>query len=314
MVNWKEVIEASVGVIGSFIGRGVTPTVRTVYYALVSKEFIPNTINAYKGLSKALVKARKDGKVKWHWIADETRRTEGGDGVLWKPEEYASAYVDYVIDAYKRFKLPKWLNQPYYIEAWIEKFALAQTFNHWLSDMNITLVPSRGYSSWTFLKDAAVRINKALKETEKTPIILYFGDFDPSGKDIERFLGEALEWWGINTKVKRIAVTLDQISQYNLPSTPEDASEIAKLQRDPRYKSWEHGLFRVELDALLAFVPDEFERIIKDSVTEYFDEAIYDVVLAKEAEDKKTVKDKILELLKEKLEEQEEDEEEEPED
>jgi len=100
-----------------------------------------------------------------------------------------------------------------------------------------------------------------------------------------------------------IAVTKDQIERYNLPSKPEDVKEIAKLMRDPRYKKWEHGLFRVELDALMAFVPDEFERMIKDSVAEYFDDDIYKETLEQEEEDKKTAWETAKELLDDKLEE-----------
>ena len=109
-INWSEVVDNSVGIIGSFLERGVTPTLRTVYYALVSKAIIPNTMSAYKRLSSVMVEARKEGKVRWGWIADETRETRGSDNPFWEPEDYAKAYVDYVIDAYKRYAYPaSWL-------------------------------------------------------------------------------------------------------------------------------------------------------------------------------------------------------------
>lgn len=307
MVNWKEVVKSSVGIIKEFIDRGVTPTVRTVYYALVSKGLIPNTLTAYKGLSKALVGARKDRVISWSSIADETRQARGGDDVLWEPDEYAKAYVDYLFKKISEFTLPKWLNQKHYIEVWLEKFALAATFDNFLEGVNVTLVPSRGYSSWTFLKDAAVRINGAIKDTGKTPVILYFGDFDPSGADIERFLQESMYWFGIDVKVKRIGVTKEQIEEYNLPNAPEDASEIEKLQRDPRFKSWPWGLYRVELDALLAFVPDEFKRIVQEAVNGYFDEDIYNEVLERQAEQRKQVEETALGLIDEKRNEDGED-------
>ena len=301
MVNWKQVVDDTVGIIRSFLDRGVTPTLRTVFYALVSKNAIPNTISAYKRLSSVLVKARKNNKIEWEWIADETRETRGGDHTYYEPGAFAKSYVDYIINAYQHYNYPKWMNQPVYIECWIEKFALAGTFNNWLSELNVVLVPSKGYSSWTFLKKAFDRIADATEEQHQKVILLYFGDFDPSGVDIERFLTDAMFWFGIDVEVKRIAITKDQVTQYNLPSVPEDASEIAKLQRDPRYKTWEHGLFRVELDALLAFVPDEFERIIKGSVQQYFDEDIYETVQEEERQAKLKVKETIMKLLREEL-------------
>ena len=99
---------------------------------------------------------------------------------------------------------------------------------------------------------------------DKEAVILYYGDFDPSGKDIDRFIKESLEWFGLDIEFIRIAITLEQIEEHNLPHTPDDAKEIAKMRRDPRFKKWEYGLFRVELDALMAFVPIVFENMIKD--------------------------------------------------
>lgn len=297
-IDWSHVVHESVPIIESFVARGVIPTLRTVYYALVSKNLIPNTRSAYKRLSTVIVNARKQGKIQWSHIADETRQTRGGDLPLWEPEDYARSYVDHLFERIQEFELPKWKDQPYYVEVWLEKFALAGTFQNYLRGMNITIVPSRGYSSWTFLKDAAARIQ--IKAEDKTPIILYYGDFDPSGEDIERFLRDALTWWNLDVEVKRIGVTEDQTKEYNLPHTPEDAEEIEKLRRDPRFKKWEHGLYRVELDALLAFVPDEFERIVKEALADYFDEDIYEEVLEDQGEKREVARDKAFELIDEK--------------
>jgi len=300
-LDWTYILERSIPIFNDFSRRKITPTVRTIYYALVSKELIPNTRSAYQGLVKMLVKARKNGTVKWKWIADETRATRGSDHTRWEPERYAEAYIDYVFEKLQGYKLPKWLNQTQYVECWIEKFALAATFDSWLGDMNVVLVPSRGYSSWTFLKEAADRIETNAEGRET--IILYFGDFDPSGRDIERFLGESLEWFGVDATIHNIAVTEDQIVEYKLPHSPEDSEEIAKMMRDPRFKQWEHGLFRVELDALMAFVPDEFERIITESVEAYFDEDIYAETLKQQEKEQKIVWDKAKKLLDEKIKE-----------
>jgi hypothetical protein len=55
------------------------------------------------------------------------------------------------------------------------------------------------------------------------------------------------------------------------------------LQRDPRYENFVevHGgqLYAVELDALMAYVPDEFERIVKSAVDQYYDPKIWKEVL-----------------------------------
>lgn len=307
-IKWDEVVTGSIPVFQSFIDRGVVPTLRTIHYALVSKNIIPNTKSAYKGLSSAFVKARQEGIVMWNWLADEGRDVEEGeDNYIWEPKDYANTIISNSVSQLRKqlegstyFHYPKWMSQEYYIEMWIEKNALRATFKNYISDYKIALVPSRGFSSWTFLKEAHDRIRQ--NANGKTPLILYFGDFDPSGEDIERFLRESMNgYFGIDIKVIRIGVTKDQIEEYNLPTTPEDAEEIEKLHRDSRFAKWEHGDYRVELDALLAFVPDEFERIVKESVKEYFNEDIYEDTLNKEAEAKEIISEKIKDELPQKI-------------
>jgi hypothetical protein len=205
-----------------------------------------------------------------------------------------------VLEGSTYFSYPKWMNQQYYVEVWIEKNALRATFQNYIKEYKIALVPSRGFSSWTFLKEAYDRIRQ--NANGKTPLILYFGDFDPSGEDIERFLRESMNgYFGLDIQVIRIGVTKDQIEEYNLPTTPEDAEEIEKLHRDSRFAKWEHGDYRVELDALLAFVPDDFERIVKESIQEYFDEDVYNDVLEKEVEAKETISKKLKDELPQKI-------------
>ena len=258
-IKWDSVVTQSIPVFESFIDRGVVPTLRTIHYALVSKNIIPNTKTAYKGLSSAFVKARQDGVVQWDWLADEVRNIDIGErkyiyikylinneknidekemGYIENPDNYINAVINNSINSLKAqlrgsvyFSYPKWMNQKYYIEVWIEKSALRATLNNYLEDYKVNIVPSRGYSSWTFLKDANDRIQE--NADGKTPLILYFGDFDPSGVDIERFLRESMNgYFGIDMEVIRIGVTKDQIELYKLPSTPDDAEEIAKLHKD----------------------------------------------------------------------------------
>lgn len=307
-IKWEKVVSESIPIFQSFIDQNVIPTLRTIHYALVSKNIIPNTKTAYKGLSVALVKARQDNVISWDWLADEGRDIEEGEiNLVFEPNYYATYRIRSVVDNLKNglkgstgFRYPKWMNQQYYVEVWIEKNALRATFKNVINKFKVALVPSRGYSSWTFLKEANDRIVN--NSDGKTPLILYFGDFDPSGVDIERALREAMnEYFGLNLKVKRIGVTKAQIEEYNLPTTPEDAEEIEKLRRDSRFKNWEHGNYRVELDALLAFVPDEFKRIIEESIKEYFDEDIYSEVQDLEKEGRRIISEKMKDELPQKI-------------
>ena len=94
-LNWEKVVETARPIIRSFVSMGTPPTVRAIHYALVSRDVIPNTLSGYQGLIKVLVKARKDGRIPWNWIADEGRSTQGNDIPLWEADDYVKGFVDY---------------------------------------------------------------------------------------------------------------------------------------------------------------------------------------------------------------------------
>lgn len=309
-IKWDEVVQASIPIFKEFVARRVVPTLRTIHYALVSKNIIPNTKSAYKGLSSAFVKARQDGVIKWDWLADEGRDIEEGEfGYDMTPEDYAEFKIRNAVSELKEalegasnFSYSHWKDQKYYVEVWIEKNALRATFKQFLMGDYVTIVPSRGFSSWTFLKEASDRIQS--KARGKTPVIVYFGDFDPSGEDIERFLRDSMNgFFGIDVEVKRVGVTMDQIEKYSLPSEPRSEEELSKLHKDARFKNWAHGDFVVELDALLAYVPDEFKRIVQDSVAEYYDSETAERVADEEEKGRKYVAERMKEELPEKIKE-----------
>ena len=48
------------------------------------------------------------------------------------------------------------------------------------------------------------------------------------------------------------------------------------MRRDPRFANWSEGFFRVELDAMLAIVPDAFRACLNDSIAKHFDKELYE--------------------------------------
>lgn len=164
-------------------------TLRQVYYRLVSKLIIPNNINAYKGLSRHLVKARECGDVDWTRFEDRARTTHGGD---WGYDDVddTRAFVDGKLDDFKNcwedITLTKWKGQDAYVEIWIEKDALSRLAQDAVRGLGVRVCPSKGYSSFTYIAETVSRLRMISKPIH----ILYFGDFDPSGMDIERDLSD----------------------------------------------------------------------------------------------------------------------------
>lgn len=269
-----------------FLPRGIKPTLRTMFYRLYSLGIIANTKYSYHRLGKYLVEARKEGIIPWDSFSDGAKREvlgnyEKADECL-DPIEDAKSWVDYVAQIREKpsYKIGRWYNQPEYVEVWIEKDAMASTFMSILQDVEVPIAVNKGYSSWTFLYNNAQRL---LQHTDQNIHVLYFGDFDPSGLDMEEgHLADGMKFFGLDIDFHRISVTLDQIQEYKLPEIPSEKETIEKAQRDPRLKKFvaEYGrLLLVELDVMLAIVPDEFIEIIETSVDEYFDHNIYEEVL-----------------------------------
>jgi hypothetical protein len=97
-------------------------------------------------------------------------------------------------------------------------------------------------------------------------------------------LDNALRYFGLGEiDFQRIAVTEEQIEEFNLPPMPKSKETIDKVNHDTRKNGFikKYGkLYIVELDALLAIVPDEFKSIVLGSVDQFFDQAIYQAVLS----------------------------------
>jgi hypothetical protein len=270
--------------------RRTPPTLRTLFYRLYSLNVISNTENTYKRLSKVLVKERKDGNIPFDAIADESGRLVlcNFNDVYESPEKYIQRGINHIKNASTFYKVTRWYGQKHYVEVWIEKQALADTFESFLQGMDVRIIVNKGFASWTFLYENAQRLERVHQEHPDRDIhILYFGDFDPSGEDMDRYLGEALSYFELNHIVgfERIAVTEEQIREYDLPPTPEDSETLEKLDRDSRTNGFiekhDGKLFAVELDAFLAIAPDAFRELVQESVDQYFDEDMYETQQAK---------------------------------
>lgn len=259
-------------------------TLRQIYYRLVSKGLIPNTKASYKGLSKQLVKARELRQVNDNKIEDRSRKVQGyGDYGYSGPEEmedFLKHQIQKLQECSGSWSRRMWEDQDKKVIIALEKDALSRIFTDVAGDFRVQVYATKGYSSYTFVNDLAKNLDD-LKEN----IVLYFGDYDPSGRDIQRDLTDRLERYsGQKVKVVRIALTPEQISEYKLPPMPEDADTLNKLRRDPRSK--QYGMtYAVELDAI---DPNELSRLIRAAILEQIDSAEWNRVVeeqkAEEAE------------------------------
>jgi hypothetical protein len=255
-------------ILDEYAGQGYRLTLRQLYYQLVSRDIIPNLDREYGNLSRILKEARMGGLVDWNYIEDRIRRP--------KLPYWVSDLDEAIQDTIHSYRLDRMKGQPNYIEVWIEKDALSSVFYRVTQKYGIRLMVNRGYSSVSAMYDSADRFMNAYKDG-RNPIILYFGDHDPSGLDMIRDIKDRLFEFGLDVNVIPCALNKEQIAEYNPPPNP------AKIT-DPRAKDYimEHGDTSWELDALR---PDVLAELTEKHVNELIDYSIYIAVLQSEEED-----------------------------
>jgi hypothetical protein len=257
-VNWTPVMEEAARIVSSY---DTPPTLRQVFYRLVAAAHISNTESAYKILSDKTAKGRRDGS--FPPLSDGTRRIS-------KPVSYRDA--THALDTLaERFRLDRVSTQTSQLWLFLEKSTLETIALSAVHDFGVPVVAVRGYGSQTILDDA----KRAMLLDGRPVEVLYVGDFDPSGVDIDRDIKKRL---GLDFPFTRIAVTEDQITDLDLTPMPGKTTD----SRAAGFVSEYGALFQVEAEAI---DPAGLETMIRSAVEDALDlEAIREVMDAEEAE------------------------------
>lgn len=238
-------------------------TLRQIFYRLVANFDYPNKDSAYCQLSKQLVQARKDGFIDECMIEDRSREILGGDTGSHNMKEFLGNQISNFLNSPRIFSRKIWNNQAKFVIVWIEKDALSRVVSDVADKYRVMTAPSRGYASYTFIKQAIERF-----PLDKCTVVLHFADHDPSGLDMTRDLQKRLDNYSIDSlriiEVERVALSYDQVIDYNLSPNP------TKLA-DPRSEEYvaEFGNQCWELDAI---DPDDLQIIVKEAITKHIDE------------------------------------------
>src|SRR5262245_25433380 len=152
-------IEQMVSIIDEYQAQGLRMTARQLYYQFVSRDFIVNTDKSYKLLTALLTNARYAGLVDWDAIEDRGREPN-------TPSEWPDLSA-LVASALRAYRLPRWRDQPKYVELWVEKQALAGVLEPIAREYHATLMVNKGYSSASAMKESAERIKKNTIKNQK---------------------------------------------------------------------------------------------------------------------------------------------------
>jgi hypothetical protein len=225
---------------------------------------IAKTEGEYKAtVCRLLAEMRRDRQIPFRWIADNTRWQR-------KPRTYSG--LDQALrQTAETYRRAVWDSQDAYVEIWLEKDALAGVIAPITGKYDVSLMVARGYSSVTFLHDAAEDF------PDDRPVHIYhLGDFDPSGVNAGEKIEEDLREFAPDADIHftRLAVTPEQIEDWSLPTRPTKRSD----SRAARFGSDES----VELDAI---DPRQLRSMVGRAIKKHMPKKKYDqLMLQEEAE------------------------------
>lgn len=209
-------------------------SLRGIHYLLVSNNVIENTRKAYETLGELMKWARLTGEIPFDKIVDETREP--------RRQEVFNDPVDALRGRLLAYRSDWWVNQLEYIEVWLEKRTLTRIVYPISNHYGVYLCVGGGYQSWSEIHDGKERFEKY---RSRACHILYLGDFDPSGEDMDRDISERFDTLGCPVTVERVAITPEDARTYNLPpqfAKPTDSRTPAFVEK--------YGAYGWELDAL----------------------------------------------------------------
>jgi hypothetical protein len=291
----KHTMEVANDICTEYAQQGLVLTIRQLYYQFVARGLVPNEQREYDRLADVVKDARMLGIMDWDFIVDRTRNL-----MSWKSYKGPEEALKELAEKYHR---DMWAPQHQRIEVWVEKDAAIGVIEGVCSVNSVPYFSCRGYTSISEVHEAAQRVRWHIENGNQVTI-LHIGDHDPSGLDMTRDIEDRLrmflsrDWAGLHMgagrwtrgqirasmqdrleekghpnggtvnpfRVKRIALSYEQVEQYAPPPNP------AK-QTDARYARYveETGLDESwELDAL---EPSVLQDLVNDEVELLRDEA-----------------------------------------
>lgn len=244
-------------------------SVRHAFYRAVTFGVVSKDDAGYRRVQRELLAARRDGDIPYDAIVDSTR---------WMRLAATFDGVADALEATARFyRRDLWSRSTYRIEVWAESDSIAGVIHPVTEKWAVPLMVTRGYASESFAWSAA----QAWATDDRVPVVLYVGDHDPAGLEIESTLQRQLEGFyedagGLEVAWERVGVTWAQVENLDL-----EGMGTTPKRNGHRYPY--PFPVAVEAEAL----PAPFLRSLLDStITAYVDPVQLDLLLEVERDER----------------------------
>ncbi|MDX2993360.1 hypothetical protein [Streptomyces scabiei] len=268
-VRWPVVVDRAREIVQGYEG-GVT--LRQVMYRLASEGVLAHTPSMYRHLSSHLARARREG----HFpdLVDTLREVH-------VPPAWPDAGA-FLREAVDWFGLDRTQGQKYALYVAAEKDTLRQLLTGWLAEYGIPVLVVRGFGSQSYVDVVRDRTARDPREAH----LVYVGDFDCSGEDVERDWVARTRCW---SRVRRVLLTYDQvINEYELPATEGK-------RRDPRWPAFARR-YGFDIDhpvqwEVEALEPEELQRLVLAAVDPYIDRDVLTEQIVREEQQRRALSD-----------------------
>lgn len=173
------------------------------------------------------------------------------------------------------------------MEIWIEKSSQDYVIRPLCQEFGLNLVTCEGETSITMAdlfmrKIASYYMHNKIKKF----IVFYVSDFDPAGRSMPKAFARKIEYMVYNDlkekyaitdveiKIDLVAVTANQVKQYNLPTAPIDEEKL----QNPAYRKRTEKFYKlygvrgvVELEALEALHPNSLKGMLIKRINIFYD-------------------------------------------
>jgi hypothetical protein len=188
---------------------------RHTFYRVVSEGAMPKTEQSYRKVCRQVLQLRRAGIIPYAWITDNTRWIR-------HPSTYSTLY-EMLVQARYTYRRSLWDTNEVRVEVWCESNSVAGTLGEVTDRWDVPLIVLVGYGSDSYLYSIA----EGIKAYERPTHIYYFGDHDPSGKDIPRVALKGVRTLApdVDAQLTWVAVTPEQIATMQLLTKPANAND-----------------------------------------------------------------------------------------
>lgn len=267
-------------------------SLRQIYYRAVAALLVANNVKQYRRIMGICKTLRENDALPWRAMEDRGRTTTAKRG-LSGLGEFLESELNGALNwrYYHRCRLQ---GQDNYVEVTVEKDALAPLIEDVCWPLCTRMSVTKGQPSVTLMEQIARRMEAAMQRGQE-PILLHFGDLDPTGIQVPVSMRKTLmDVHGLDVDVIHGGLTPEQCREHRLPESLDAAKAT-----DPNYPRWlaRFGTEQAptELDAVH---PAKLQEMVRQAILDCYDDAKMREQQEKEREDVSVIREMRRSMLR----------------